>query len=68
MKSVKRVIEVLTRLMNILMGYISKMVTQTSDIYQRLILVITIFRETSKVTLQRMLTLVRFFGKFNGER
>ena len=68
MKSVKRVIEVLTRLVNTLMAYISKMVTKTSDIYQRLILVITSFKETSKTSLQRMLTLVRFFGKFNGER
>ena len=64
----ERVIEVLTRLVNTLMEYISKMVTKTSDIYQRLILVITIFKETSKTSLQRMLTLVRFFGKFNGER
>ena len=68
MKSVKHVIKVLTRLVSILMEYISKMVTKTSDIYQRLILVITIFKETSKTSLQRMLTLVRFFGKFNGEK
>ena len=68
MVNVKDVIDALTKLVSILMEFISLIETKISGTFRRVSLLINIFKSTSEKSLQRILTLVRFFSKFNGDK